>query len=178
MEQGSNTIIPAERIVQSILLIRGQKVILDSDLAKLYGVTTTRLNEQVKRNIERFPSDFTLQLSREEFDNLKSQFATSSSGWGGRRKLPYAFTEHGAIMAASVLNSKKAVETSIFVVRAFVRLRQILAPYKEILKKVEQLEDKLQIHDKHITAIVNAIKLLMPSPNSEPKQPFGFRSKK
>jgi len=92
--------------------------------------------------------------------------------------LPYAFTEHGAIMAASVLSSKKAVETSIFVVRAFVRLRQILAPYKEILKKVEQLEDKLQIHDKHIVAIVNAIKLLMPSPDSEPKQPFGFRSKK
>lgn len=91
--------------------------------------------------------------------------------------MPYAFTEHGAIMAASVLNSKKAVETSIFVVRAFVRLRQILAPYKEILKKVEQLEDKLQIHDKHITAIINAIKLLMPSPDSEPKQPFGFRSK-
>ena len=200
------SIIPAEQIINNILLIRGQRVILDSDLATLYGVTTTRLNEQVKRNKERFPDDFMFQLTREEFTNLKSQFAISSSGedkykstpnftirgvnidvgvlnslnsgWGGRRKLPYVFTEYGAIMAASVLNSQKAVEVSIFVVRAFVQLRQMLAPYKDIIKKVEQLETKLQTHDKHITAIIDAIKLLMPPPESKPKPPIGYLSEK
>jgi len=172
------SIVQAEPIMHSILLIREQKVILDSDLALLYGVTTTRLNEQVKRNIERFPDDFMFTLTKDEFNNLKSQFATSSSGWGGRRKLPYAFTEHGAIMAASVLNSPKAVQASIFVVRAFVRLRQLLAPYKEVIKRIEQLETKLQTHDKSIIAIVNAFKLLMPPPDSGPREPFGFHSKK
>jgi hypothetical protein len=178
MAKESVSLVPAERIIHSILLIRGQKVILDSELALLYGVTTARLNEQVKRNSERFPDDFMFQLVNEEYDNLKSQFATSSMGWGGRRKLPYVFTEHGAIMAAGVLNSNKAVEVSIFVVRAFVKLRQMLAPYKDIIKKVEQLETKLQTHDKHITAIIEAIKLLMPSPEPEPKPPVGYLSEK
>src|SRR5512145_744779 len=112
-------------IESRILFIRGQKVMLDADLAELYGVETRRLNEQVSRNIERFPVDFMFQLTAEEFANLKSQFATSS--WGGRRKLPYAFTEHGAIMAASVLNSQRAIEISVHVVRAFVRLRDLIS---------------------------------------------------
>src|SRR5262249_32247434 len=123
----AKSIIPAEHIERSILLIRSEKVILDSELAALYGVTTARLNEQVGRNIERFPKDFAFRLTREEFDNLISQFATSRSRWGGRRKLPNVFTEHGAVMAASVLNSPIAVAASIEVVRAFVRLRQIIA---------------------------------------------------
>lgn len=165
-------------IHNSILMIRDQKVILDSDLALLYGVTTTRLNEQVKRNIERFPADFMFQLNKDEFDNLQSQFATSSSGWGGRRNLPYAFTEHGAIMAASVLNSQRAIQASIFVVRAFVRMRQLLAPHKGIVEKVKQLETKLKTHDKSINEIVKTLKLLMPSPESRTKEPFGFHSKK
>ena len=178
MEKKASSIIPVERVESRILSIRSQKVIIDSDLAELYGVTTSRLNEQVKRNIERFPTDFMFQLNKEEFDNLKSQIATSSSGWGGRRKLPYAFTEHGVIMAASALNSKRAVATSIFVVRAFVKLRQMLTPYKEIMKKLQQLEKKLQTHDKQIIEVVKAIRLLMPPPKTKPKQPFGFRSRR
>ncbi len=139
----TNTIVPRERILNLILWLRGHKVMIDSDLAALYGVSTKRLNEQVKRNKERFPSDFMFQLNRYEFADLKSQFATSSSGWGGRRKLPYAYTEHGALMAANVLNSKRAVEASIFVVRVFAKLRQMLAPYKELANKFQQLEKKL-----------------------------------
>jgi phage regulator Rha-like protein len=169
MAKKHDAIVLVERAESKILLIRDQKVILDSDLALLYNVTTSRLNEQVKRNIERFPEDFMFQLTKEEFDNLKSQFATSSSGWGGRRKLPYAFTEHGAIMAANVLNSKRAVQASIFVVMAFVKMRQLLAPYKEITKKIQQLEKKLQTHDKHIISIIEAIKLLMPNAASRAK---------
>ncbi len=172
------SIVPVERVQSRILLIGGQKVILDSDLAELYGVTTTRLNEQVKRNRARFPRDFMFRLSRQEFDNLKSHSATSSSGWGGRRKLPYAFTEHGAIMAASVLNSDRAVQASIFVVRAFVRLKQMLTPYKELMAKLDQLEKKVKTHDRQIVAVVEAIRLLMPPPESRPKEPFGFRRKK
>jgi hypothetical protein len=178
MAKKQAAIILAEKAESKILLIRDQKVILDSDIAFLYGVTTRRLNEQVKRNRGRFPDDFMFQLTKEEFDNLKSQFATSSSGWGGRRKLPYAFTEHGAVMAASVLNSERAIQASIFVVRAFVKMRQLLSPYKEIAKKIEQLEKKLQTHDKQIIAIVEAIRLLMPPPEPKQKEPFGFRSKK
>lgn len=178
MPKEQSAIIPIERVENKILLIRGQKVILDSDLAALYGVTTSRLNEQVKRNNERFPDDFMFQLTKDETDYLMSQFATSSSRWGGRRKLPYAFTEHGAIMAASVLNSQQAVQVSIFVVRAFVKLRRLLAPYKELAKKLRELEEKLKTHDKHIIALVDAIRLLMPPPEQKPKQPFGFHSKK
>jgi hypothetical protein len=174
----ATSIVPVERVQARILTIRGQRVILDSDLAGLYGVTTSRLNEQVRRNIERFPVDFAFRLSREEFDGLKSHFATSSSAWGGRRKLPYAFTEHGAIMAASVLNSKQAVQTSIFVVRAFVQLKQMLVPYKELMARLEHLEETVGTHDRQITAIVDAIRLLMPPPEEPPKEAFGFRPAK
>ena len=174
----TNPLIPVERVENVIFLLRGRKIIIDSDLAELYGVSTSRLNEQVKRNIQRFPADFMFQLNKDEFANLKSQFATSSSGWGGRRKLPYAFSEHGAVMAATVLNSERAVAGSVYVVRAFIKLRQMLAPYKELTKKLEQLEKKLQTHDKQIVTLVQAIRLLMPPPDAKPKRPFGFYSKK
>jgi hypothetical protein len=161
MTDSQTAIIPMERVQSRILVIRGQKVILDSDLASLYGVSTTRLNEQVKRNKSRFPEDFVFQLNKEEFKNLMSQFAISRlSGWdwGGRRKLPYAFTEHGAIMAASVLNSTRAVQVSIFVVRAFVQLRLAVSTHRELADKLQQLEAKLQKHDKQIGALITAIR--------------------
>jgi len=172
------SIVPVEQVQARILTIRGQRVILDADLATLYGVTTSRLNEQVKRNIERFPADFAFRLSRQEFDGLMSQFATSNVGRGGRRKLPYAFTEHGAIMAASVLNSKLAVQVSVLVVRAFVHLRQMLVPYKEVMARLERLEEAVGAHDGQITAIIDAIHLLMPPPEEPPTEPFGFRRAK
>lgn len=178
MGKKANQIVPIERIESKILLVRGQKVLIDSDLARLYGVTTKRLNEQVKRNIERFPDDFVFQLSDDETSFLRSQIATSNKGRGGRRYNPYAFTEHGAIMAASVLNSKRAVAVSIFVVRAFVKLRQLLAPYKEIMKKLQQLEKKLQTHDKQIIEVVKVIRLLMLPPDTKSKKPFGFHSRR
>src|ERR1700682_4962599 len=131
--------VPIERVEKAILMVRGEKVILDVDLAALYGVTTTRLNEQIKRNQDRFPGDFAFRLTKEEFTNLMSQFATSSPKHGGRRKLPLVFTEHGAIMAANVLNSKRAVQASVQIVRAFIRLRQILASNEELARKLEGL---------------------------------------
>ena len=165
-------IVSVEQIESRIFLIRGQKVMLDADLAELYGVETRRLNEQVSRNSERFPEDFMFQFTAEEFANLKSQFATSS--WGGRRKLPYAFTEHGAIMAASVLNSPIAIEVSVHVVRAFVRLRELVAGNKELAQKLLQLERKVGAHDKSIAEIINAIRELMSPSEPKTKRPIGF----
>ena len=138
-------IMPVDQIVATILELRGKKVILDSDLARLYGTTTTRLNQAAKRNRDRFPEDFMFQLTSEESKILISQIVTSRSGHGGRRKLPYAFTEHGAVMAASVLNTPKAVEVSVYVVRAFVRQRALLASHAELALKLEQLEKKLLV---------------------------------
>ena len=137
------SVVPTERIEQSIFLVRDQKVMLDADLARIYGVTTTRLNQQVQRNRDRFPKDFMFQLTKREFSNLMLQIATSSSAYGGRRKLPYVFTEHGAIMLASVLNSTIAVRASLQVVRAFVRLREMLATNKELAQKLTELDHKL-----------------------------------
>jgi hypothetical protein len=169
-------VVPAEAIERLIVVIRGDKVILDADLARLYGVETRRLNEQVRRNSDRFPADFMFQLSADEMAILKSHFATSRSGWGGSRKPPLAFTEHGAIMAAAVLNSPKAVETSIFVVRVFVRLRALLAGHKELAARVAELERKLATHDGQIIAIIEAIKQLMAPPLGSPmRRPIGFR---
>jgi hypothetical protein len=177
MEQTNTSIVLVEQVQSKILFIRGEKVILDSDLAALYGVPTKRLNEQVKRNHERFPPDFMFQLTKTEKDEVvancdhlqKLKFSPV---------LPNAFTEHGAIMAASVLNSERAVQASIYVVRAFVKLRQMLAPYKEFMGRLDQFEKKLHTHDKQIIAIVQAIKLLMPTPEDKPKEPFGFHKKK
>ena len=138
-----NDLVPVERIEKSILLLRGQKIMLDATLADLYGVTTKRLNEQVKRNRNRFPEDFMFQLSFQEAAVLRSHIATSTSGHGGRRTLPNVFTEHGVIMAATVLNSPRAIEVSLLVVRAFVRLRQFLASHKELASKLAELERRL-----------------------------------
>ena len=171
------SLIPEGQIERSILMIRGQKVIMDADLAILYGVETRRLNEQVKRNSERFPEDFMFRLSVAEFDNLKSHFATSSAGWGGRRSLPYAFTEHGAIMAASVLNTTKAVEVSVYVVRAFVRIREYLAANKKLANKLLELERKIGTHDQAIQSLIDAIHRLM-MPPVKPKGRIGYHSGK
>ena len=174
-----NALIPAERIAQAIFVIRGQKVIIDADMAELYEVTTKRFNEQVRRNLERFPQDFMLQLSQEEWDALRSQFATLKPGRGQHRKyLPYAFTEHGAIMAATILNSPRATEVSVYVVRAFVRLREVLASNKELALKLSELESrigrKLDSHDQAIAGILNAIRELMRPPEPAKKRPIGF----
>jgi hypothetical protein len=161
--------IPAERIENAILLIRGEKLILDSDLAALYGVETRALLQAVKRNRERFPSDFMIQLTLKEYDSLRSQIVISK-GRGGRRYLPYAFSEHGAIMAASVLNSKTAVETSVQVVRAFVRLRQMLASNKELAHRLIELERR---YDTQFKVVFDAIRELMTTPEPKRKQ-IGF----
>ena len=158
-----------------ILLVRGHRVLLDSDLAELYGVAVKRLNEQVKRNAARFPGDFMFKLTREESEVLRSQIATSKSGRGGRRYLPFAFTEHGAIMVASVLNTPRAIAMSLFVVRAFVRLREMLANNHELAAKVAELERRLKTHDTAIQQIVAAIKELMQRPTRSAKQ-IGFQA--
>src|SRR6266849_5928928 len=144
-----------------ILILRRQRVILDSDLAELYGVTVKRLNQQVNRNQERFPADFMFPLSAKEDQALRLQIATSKKGRGGRRYPPYAFTEHGAIMAATVLNSKRAVEMSVFVVRAFVRMRDALALNHSIETKLSELEKRIDSHDADIQDLVDAIRELM-----------------
>lgn len=162
-------------IESKILLIRGQKVMLDADLAELYGVETRRLNEQVSRNIERFPEDFMFQLSAEEFDSLRSQFAILKNGRGQHRKyLPYVFTEHGALMLGNVLKSEQAVEMSLMVVRAFVRMRELVAGNKELAQKLNQLERKVGAHDKAIAEIINAIRQLMAPSEPNKKRPIGF----
>ena len=136
-------IIPAERVAQSIRWVRGQKVLLDSDLAVLYGVTTGNLNKAVKRNAERFPTDFMFQLDAEEAANLRFQFGISS--WGGRRRLPYAFTEQGVAMLSSVLNSERAVKVNIAIMRAFVKLRETLDTNRELARKFAELERRFLV---------------------------------
>ena len=144
-----------------ILILRNQRVILDTDLAELYGVAVKHLNQQIKRNRDRFPSDFVFTLTREEHLSLRSQFVTSKNARGGRRYSPNAFTEHGAIMAASVLNSKRAVEMSIFVVRAFVQMREALLVNQKVVSKLSELEARLDEHDGELQALVDAIRELM-----------------
>lgn len=179
------SIVPIERIERVILLIRGQKVILDADLAKLYGVSTKRLNEQVKRNARRFPEDFMFQLTTKEWADLtsqfarsnerssRSQFATGSQRHRDPRFSPYAFTEHGAIMAAMVLNSPRAVTMSVQVVRAFVRLREMLVSNKELARKLTEVERKVASHDEHIQSLFEAIRRLMAPPKTE-RRKIGF----
>ena len=162
-------LVPVGHIERAILLARGERVILDANLAALYGVTTKRLNEQVKRNRDRFPEDFMFQLTSEEAASLRSQIATSKAGRGGRRYRPYAFTEHGAIMAANVLNSERAAKVAVYVVRAFVKLRQTLAAHKELSRKLGELERKVEGHDHEIVALVEAIRELM-APLPEPRR--------
>ena len=164
-------IIPVERVAQSIRWIRGQKVLLDSDLAVLYGVTTGNLNKTVKRNAERFPTDFMFHLGAEEVANLKFQFGISS--WGGRRRLPYAFTEQGVAMLSSVLNSERAVKVNIAIMRAFVKLRETLDTNRELARKFAELERRVGKHDEEIAAILEAMRQLM-TPPEKPRREIGF----
>jgi len=162
-----------ESIGPRIRLIREQRVILAADLAELYGVSVRRLNEQVRRNMERFPADFAFQLATEEWVNLKSQFATSSSH-GGARTLPWAFTEHGAIQAANVLNSPRAIQVGLAVVRAFVALRSVHANYAELEECVRRLADKVDGHETELSAIVAAIRQLASSSAPGKRRKIGF----
>jgi len=189
-------LLPVEHITRSILVVRGHKVLLDTELAALYEVSTKRFNEHVRRNHQRFPADFMFQLTAGELAALRSQIATSSAqaaeelpllrsqiatlkgGRGQHRKyLPYAFTEHGAIMAATILNSARAVEMSVYVVRAFVKLREVLASNKELARKLDQLERKLQTHDQAIVGIFNTIRKLMAPPPPPPARPPPSKSR-
>ena len=162
-------LVPAERIERSILLIRGHKVILDADLAALYGVETKQLIQAVKRNLPRFPDDFMFQLTEEEFENLRYHFGTSSQ-WGGRRYPPYAFTEQGVAMLSSVLHSRRAIQVNIEIMRAFVRLRRILASHADLARKLDGLEKK---YDAQFKVVFDAIRELMKPPESK-KRPIGF----
>jgi len=170
MPAKSKDLIPEKRILKIIMVIRGENVILDADLAKLYGVETRRLNEQVRRNIEKFPDDFMFQLTKEEFTNLKSQFATSSSGWGGRRKLPFVFTEHGSLQAANVLNSLQANKMSVFIVRTFVRLREMALTNEKLSRKFNQLENRVSDHDEILIELVREIRKLIDAPKPKGKR--------
>ena len=169
----NKTVLPLEVIEKKIYFLRGQKVILDSDLAELYGVETKRLNEQVKRNRARFPKDFMFQLTQEEtktWQRLRSQFATLKRGYNIKYR-PFAFTEHGAIMAATVLNSPTAIEMSVFVVRAFIKLREMLTAHKDLANKLAELENK---YDSQFKIVFDAIRALMAEPE-KPKRTIGFR---
>ena len=164
----------ARDIGARIRLIRGHRVLLDADLAALYGVTTKRLNQQVRRNTGRFPIDFAFQLSLEEADSLRLQNATLKTGRGRHRKYrPWVFTEYGAIMAATILNSARAVEMSLYVVRAFVHLRELLASNAELARRLDELEGKLQGHDAAITAILDTIRELVDRPEARHRR-IGF----
>jgi hypothetical protein len=166
-------IIPTERIEKSIYLVRGQKVILDKDLASIYGVPTFRFNEAVKRNINRFPDDFMFQLTIEETELLISQNAISKPGRGGRRTLSYAFTEHGAVMAANILKSPIAVQMSVIVVRAFIKMREMLSGQRDLTKKLSDLERK---YDHQFKVVFDAIRALM-EPPEKPRKKIGFEVK-
>ena len=163
------SIVPVERIEGAILLIREHKVILDKDLAMLYGVTTGNLNKAVTRNIDRFPSDFMFRLSKDEFENLRFHFGTSS--WGGTRKPPRAFTEHGVAMLSGVLRSPRAVQVNIEIMRAFVRLRRLLSANKALARKVDELEGK---YDAQFKVVFDAIRQLMEPPPESNRKPIGF----
>jgi hypothetical protein len=166
--------VPVHDITRAILVLRGQRVLLDAELAGLYGVTTKRLNEQVKRNAARFPEDFMFRLNRAETEALnRSQIATGSQKHRDPRFPPYGFTEHGAIMAATILNSPRAVEMSLYVVRAFVRLRELLASNTALARKLNELEGKLKNHDEAIAAILSAIRELM-NPPAPKRRGIGF----
>ena len=184
-------LLPLEAITQRIVVLREQRVMLDEDLATLYGVETKRFNEAVKRNLAKFPADFMLQLSADEWAALRSQFATlnaAGTGRGQHRKyLPYAFTEHGALMAATILNNPRAVEVSVYVVRAFVRLRELVGSHRELAKRLDDLEQKTEAlamrHDtfsrntrSQLKQVFDALRELMtpPDPPDPPKRPIGF----
>ncbi|MBI3616169.1 MAG: ORF6N domain-containing protein [Candidatus Omnitrophica bacterium] len=172
----SQPVISKERIEHRIFLIRGQKVMLDRDLAELYGVPTKRLNEQVRRNPNRFPPDFMFQLTPEEVNSLRSQIATLKTGRGRHRKyLPYAFTEQGIAMLSSVLNSERAIQVNVTIMRAFVKLRQMLGTHRELAEKLAEQDRRLEGHDVKIRSLFEAIRQLM-APPERSRRRIGFHA--
>ncbi len=167
--------VSVQLIERRIYLIRGHKVMIDVDLAELYEVATKRFNQQVRRNLKRFPEDFMFQLTKEEAESLRSQFATSKTGRGGRRYMPYAFTEQGVAMLSSVLNSERAIEVNIAIMRAFVKLRQLLASNEELNRKFAAVMRKLATHDKYFTVVFDELKKLNQPPIPSRKQ-IGFKT--
>lgn len=171
----AQAVIPAA-IERRIHTIRDHRVMLDADLAALYQVETFNLNKAVKRNLDRFPEDFMFQLTKEEWDALTFQTGISNAGRGGRRTAPFAFTEQGVAMLSSVLNSRRAVQVNIMIVRTFVKLREIMGTHKELAHQVEALERKYQHHDEELKVVFNAIKKLLAPPAAQPKKRIGFRA--
>lgn len=174
MKKSIRNVITDEKIISKIYLIRNQKVMLDSDLAELYGVETKVLNQAVKRNIERFPKDFMFQLSSEETENLKSQFVTSS--WGGKRKRPFVFTEQGVSMLSGVLNSPVAIQVHIQIIRIFSKMKELLLSHKDILLKLERLEKDVKENKQDIAMIFEALKQLLNPPQPK-RRMIGFNRK-
>ena len=171
-----NTILSSEIIAFRILLIRKQKVIIDADLAELYGVTTKRLNEQVKRNIERFPGDFVFQLTQKETNILVSQnVIPSQKSLGGY--LPYVFTEHGVAMLSSVLKSKRAVQVNVAIVRAFIKLRELLATHKDLILEIDKIKRDQKNQNQKINSVINIINQMLNPPIDENKEPIGFKER-
>ena len=171
-KQQKESTVPDEMIMNKIFLIRNQKVMIDRDLAELYGVETKRLKEAVRRNIERFPEDFMFQMTKKEFEHWRTHFASSS--WGGSRYVPMAFTEQGVAMLSSVLNSDQAIEVNIQIMRIFVKMRGVIKKYKEILKKIEKLETEQASSNKHIGNIYKIIKELM-EPQIKNRNKIGYK---
>jgi len=171
MQNNSNAIIPSERIVSKIYIIRNRKVMLDRDLAELYGVKTGVLNQAVKRNIKRFPSDFMFRLDKKEFKNLLSQIVITS--WGGVRQEPYAFTEQGVAMLSSVLNSNRAIEVNIQIIRTFTKIRELLGTNEALQRKIMAME---QLYDKRLKEVFGILQLLLED-EDEPKREIGFKYK-
>jgi len=168
--------VPEEVIMNKIYLIRDQKIMLDKDLAELYGVLTGNLNKAVKRNIKRFPEDFMFQLTKEEFDNLKFQFGTSS--WGGNRNLPYAFTEQGVAMLSGILNSDRAINVNIQIMRIFTRIRQLLADNLSVKLEIEEIKKKLENQDKNIELVFSYLdELIEKQENPQPRKQIGYKRK-
>ncbi|MEX2176138.1 MAG: ORF6N domain-containing protein [Pirellulaceae bacterium] len=167
-------LLDAQELERQIHVVRGQRVMLDADLAKLYGVLTKRLNEQVQRNLDRFPDDFAYQLTAGEFSSLKSQIATSKPGRGGKRKLPWVFTEHGVAMLSSVLRSPQAVQVNIAIMRAFVRTRKISSTPGELVNQLIELARTVQLHDEQIRQIAQVLQQIMEPPPEPPKRKIGF----
>jgi len=174
-KKSSHSIIPSERIERSILLVRGHKVLLDSDLAELYGVETKVLNQAVKRNLARFPEDFMFQLTKDELEEWRSQSVTSNpAAKMGLRRAPYAFTEQGVAMLSSVLHSKRAIAVNVEIMRAFVRLRELLSSHAELARRLDELEKK---YDSQFRAVFDAIRQLMIPPPTGPKRRIGFHAR-
>ena len=174
MSKVNKMIVPEEIIMSKIYFVRNQKVMIDVDLAELYGVETRRLNERVKRNLIRFPSDFMFQLSQSEFNNLKSQFATSS--WGGKRKLPFVFTEYGVLMLSSILNSEQAISVNIEIMRVFTKIRTLLSDNLTVKLEIEKIKNKLENHDKNIELVFSYLdELIEKQENPKPRTKIGYK---